>query len=223
MSFVERFVERARSRRRTVVFPEGEDPRILEAARRLADDGVAGTVLLGSRERVEAERAAQEADISKRIEALGKLRLVAREKADETGTLYGSVSAATVAKLLAEGGHEAQLDALTALIQPTIRLTATQLARRPEGWRRAGEEIDSSELIEAMEKALDALFADADAAIADGNNLLILSDRDADGDNAAIPALLAMAGLHHHLIREGTRTKVGIAVESGEPREVHHF
>ncbi len=54
MSFVERFVERARSRRRTVVFPEGEDPRILEAARRLADDGVAGTVLLGSRERMEA-------------------------------------------------------------------------------------------------------------------------------------------------------------------------
>ena len=41
--------------------------------------------------------------------------------------------------------------------------------------------------------------------------------------NAPIPALLAVAGLHHHLIRQGTRTKVSIILESGEPREVHHF
>src|SRR5262249_38704045 len=44
-----------------------------------------------------------------------------------------------------------------------------------------------------------------------------------DGTHAAIPALLAVAGVHHHLIREGTRTKVGLVLESGEPREVHHF
>ena len=63
----------------------------------------------------------------------------------------------------------------------------------------------------------------ADSAIAAGMNILILSDRGVNRDNAAIPALLAVAGLHHHLIREGTRTRVGLVLESGEPREVHHF
>ncbi len=74
-----------------------------------------------------------------------------------------------------------------------------------------------------LEKALDELFAAADKAIADGVNLLVLSDRSADADNCPIPALLATSGLHHHLIRNKTRTRVGLAVESGEPREVHHF
>lgn len=74
-----------------------------------------------------------------------------------------------------------------------------------------------------LEKALNDLFAAADKAIDDGYSILILSDRDMDQNNAPIPALLAMAGLHHHLIREGKRTKVGIALETGEPREVHHY
>ena len=60
-------------------------------------------------------------------------------------------------------------------------------------------------------------------AIAGGINILILSDRGVDAQNAPIPALLAVAGLHHHLIRKGTRGKVGLVLESGEPREVHHF
>src|SRR6185295_5319284 len=67
------------------------------------------------------------------------------------------------------------------------------------------------------------LCAKASRAIADGINILILSDRGIDHDNAALPALLAVSGLHHHLIREGTRTRVGLVLESGEPREVHHF
>jgi glutamate synthase (NADPH/NADH) large chain len=71
--------------------------------------------------------------------------------------------------------------------------------------------------------ALDELFATADAAIASGATILVLTDRDFDERWVPIPALLATAGLHHHLIRAGTRTKVGIVVESGEPREVHHF
>jgi glutamate synthase (NADPH) large chain len=75
----------------------------------------------------------------------------------------------------------------------------------------------------ALEKALEELFRKASAAVADGADFLILSDRGIDRDRAAIPALLAVAGLHHHLIREGTRTKVGLVLESGEPREVHHF
>jgi glutamate synthase domain-containing protein 2/glutamate synthase domain-containing protein 1/glutamate synthase domain-containing protein 3 len=74
-----------------------------------------------------------------------------------------------------------------------------------------------------LEKALDTLYAEIDNAIEEGINILILSDRTMDRDNAAIPALLATAGLHHHLIRRGTRTRVGIILESGEPREVHHF
>ncbi|MFZ5647117.1 MAG: glutamate synthase large subunit [Bacillota bacterium] len=74
-----------------------------------------------------------------------------------------------------------------------------------------------------MEKALHVLFSEADRAIAEGANLLILSDRGVDSEKAAIPALLALSGLHHHLIREGTRTQVSILLESGEPRETHHF
>ncbi len=74
-----------------------------------------------------------------------------------------------------------------------------------------------------LERALDELFAAADRAIDDGAHILILSDRGVDRDTAPIPALLAVAGLHHHLVREGRRTRVGIVLESGEPREVHHF
>src|SRR5678810_1419944 len=50
-----------------------------------------------------------------------------------------------------------------------------------------------------------------------------MSDRGVNKEWAPIPALLAVAGVHHHLIREGTRTQVGLVLESGEPREVHHF
>ena len=74
-----------------------------------------------------------------------------------------------------------------------------------------------------LEQAMNDLFEAADAAIEEGVNLLILSDRGMDADHCPIPALLATSGLHHHLIRNKTRTRVGIALESGEPREVHHF
>jgi len=75
----------------------------------------------------------------------------------------------------------------------------------------------------ALEKALSELFAAADKAIADGVNILILSDRGISEEQAAIPALLAVSGLHHHLVANGKRTQVGLVLESGEPREVHHF
>ncbi|MFO1476160.1 MAG: glutamate synthase large subunit [Verrucomicrobiota bacterium] len=74
-----------------------------------------------------------------------------------------------------------------------------------------------------LEKALDKLFAEADKAITEGNNILVLSDRMISPHHAPIPALLAVAGLHHHLIRAGSRSRVGLVLESGEPREVHHF
>ncbi|NUU63528.1 glutamate synthase large subunit [Paenibacillus agri] len=76
---------------------------------------------------------------------------------------------------------------------------------------------------EGMRIAIDRLAEAADRVIAKGHNILILSDRGVDRENAAIPALLAVASLHHHLIRQGTRTKVSILLESGEPREVHHY
>ena len=75
----------------------------------------------------------------------------------------------------------------------------------------------------AMEKALARIFKEADKAIGGGANIIVLSDRGVDAENAAIPALLASSGLHHHLIRREIRTSVGIVLESGEPREVHHF
>ncbi|MGB3199317.1 MAG: glutamate synthase large subunit [Nodosilinea sp.] len=74
-----------------------------------------------------------------------------------------------------------------------------------------------------LKAALDKICQSADAAIASGTSLIILSDRAIDADHAPIPALLAVAGLHHHLIRNGTRTRIGLVLESGEPREVHHF
>ncbi len=83
---------------------------------------------------------------------------------------------------------------------------------------------DLSEVTGApLERALEKLFHNADSAIREGVNLIILSDRDISSGKAPIPALLAVAGLHHHLVRNGTRTKVSIILESGEPREVHHF
>jgi len=74
-----------------------------------------------------------------------------------------------------------------------------------------------------LQAGLEKLFAAADEAIRDGANILILSDRGVSPELAPIPALLAMSGLNHHLIRTGTRGRTGLVLESGEPREVHHF
>jgi glutamate synthase (NADPH/NADH) large chain len=74
-----------------------------------------------------------------------------------------------------------------------------------------------------METAIDELCVGAEAAVRDGVNIIILSDRRAGADRIPIPSLLACAAVHHHLIREGLRTSVGLVVESAEPREVHHF
>jgi glutamate synthase (NADPH) large chain len=75
---------------------------------------------------------------------------------------------------------------------------------------------------EGLETALERLHAEADAAIARGVTLLVLSDRRTDAKSAPIPALLATSSVHHHLVRRGHRLRVGLVVESGEPREVHH-
>jgi glutamate synthase (ferredoxin) len=77
--------------------------------------------------------------------------------------------------------------------------------------------------VKGLERVMDEICEKANHAIAEGVNIIILSDRGVNQDNAPIPALLAVSGLHHHLIREGTRTRVGLVLESGEPREVHHY
>jgi len=77
--------------------------------------------------------------------------------------------------------------------------------------------------VKGLETAMEEICSQANQAIAQGANIIILSDRGVNQDNAPIPALLAVSGLHHHLIRQGTRTRVGLVLESGEPREVHHY
>ncbi len=74
-----------------------------------------------------------------------------------------------------------------------------------------------------LRRALDEVRASASAAIADGARIIVLSDRESNEELAPIPSLLAVAAVHHHLVRERTRTYVGLVVESGDAREVHHM
>ena len=82
----------------------------------------------------------------------------------------------------------------------------------PQAWGRAG-----------VEAKLASLCAEAVDALQGGHNILIITDRRMDRDNVAIPALLALSAVHHHLVREGLRTTAGLVVETGSAREVHHF
>ncbi len=74
-----------------------------------------------------------------------------------------------------------------------------------------------------LEKALTRVCKEAEEKVEKGFNIVVLSDRAADADHIAIPSLLATAAVHHHLIREGLRTEVGLVVETGEARQVHDF
>jgi glutamate synthase (NADPH) large chain len=75
---------------------------------------------------------------------------------------------------------------------------------------------------EALKQRLDEVCAEASAAIAEGARIVVLSDRHSNADKAPIPSLLLTAAVHHHLVREKTRTQVGLVVEAGDVREVHH-
>jgi len=77
--------------------------------------------------------------------------------------------------------------------------------------------------VDGLKQALENIYSEAEEAINEGSNIIILSDRGTDETRAPIPSLLATAGLHHFLVRKGLRTRVGLIIESGEPREVHHF
>ena len=106
-------------------------------------------------------------------------------------------------------------------------LTDEQLAQIRDLDRPGLTSVTLSTLFDAktgsLQSALDNLCAAASQAIEDGKNIVILSDRGVDAERAPIPSLLATSAVHHHLTREGTRTRVGLVIESGEPREVQHF
>ncbi|MEX2470589.1 MAG: glutamate synthase large subunit [Gemmatimonadota bacterium] len=76
---------------------------------------------------------------------------------------------------------------------------------------------------EGMRTAVDALCERAEAAVAEGDNIIVLSDRRVSPERVAIPSVLATAAVHHHLIRKGLRTLVGVVVETGEAHEIHHL
>ncbi|HVC32968.1 MAG TPA: glutamate synthase large subunit [Chloroflexota bacterium] len=83
--------------------------------------------------------------------------------------------------------------------------------------------FDAHRGLEGLEDALDLICADAVRAVDAGKTILIVSDRGVDGDHAPIPIVLAIAAIHHHLIRQGRRLKADLLVESGQVWDVHHF
>ena len=76
---------------------------------------------------------------------------------------------------------------------------------------------------EGMERRLEALCKEAARYVDNGANILILSDRNLGAERVATPSLLAVAAVHHHLVRRGTRLRTGLVIESGEPRDIHHM
>jgi glutamate synthase domain-containing protein 2/glutamate synthase domain-containing protein 1/glutamate synthase domain-containing protein 3 len=139
----------------------------------------------------------------------------------------------TSVTLGAEGNLLAPTAASCRLIElssPILSRRQLEKLRRLDGVEPAGHRaVGLSTLFpadgdgEALDTALEQLCSDAAAAIEGGATALVLSDRGVDEKHAPIPALLATAAVHHHLIRVGTRTRAGLIVESGEPREVHHL
>lgn len=105
----------------------------------------------------------------------------------------------------------AEMHKLRQIDQPGIQVVTVPIVFTPTAGKHG------------LEQALEEVYHAADYAIQQGATILVLSDKGVDQHHAPIPALLASSGLHHHLIRTGTRTRVGLVLESGEPREVHHF
>jgi glutamate synthase domain-containing protein 2/glutamate synthase domain-containing protein 1/glutamate synthase domain-containing protein 3 len=120
-----------------------------------------------------------------------------------------------------EHAHKLLLD------QPILLNRELETLRHVQHDVYAARTIDSTwpvaEGAPGMCAAIERICGQAHEAIAEGVNILIISDRLLGPRRAPIPSLLAVAAVHHHLVREGTRLRAGIILESGEPREVHHF
>jgi glutamate synthase (NADPH/NADH) large chain len=124
-------------------------------------------------------------------------------------------------------------------VNPPMRLEVTQpvldftdMARLRDIARHSSGKFSSHELdicyplawgVEGIEAKLASLCAEAVDALKGGHNILIITDRRMGREQVAIPALLALSAVHHHLVREGLRTTAGLVVETGSAREVHHF
>ena len=111
---------------------------------------------------------------------------------------------------------------------PILDNHETAQIKNLEGWRGFKSSTISmlfraSEGAAGLEKRLEEIFREAVAAIHEGSSLLVLSHREVSAEMAAIPSLLACSGLHHYLVREGLRSRVGLVIECADAREVHHF
>ena len=126
--------------------------------------------------------------------------------------------------LLAEAPGQCRLLRLEQPILTNAELAAIKVLDRP-GYkaRTLSMLFPRAEGAAALERRMHELRKEASQAIAEGATLLILSDRGVDAERVPIPALLATSGVHHHLIREETRTRCGLIVETGDAREVQHF
>jgi glutamate synthase domain-containing protein 2/glutamate synthase domain-containing protein 1/glutamate synthase domain-containing protein 3 len=120
-----------------------------------------------------------------------------------------------------EHAHKLVLD------QPILLNRALETLRHVSHEEFAARTIDITwpvaDGVAGIDDALARVCSEAHNAIVDGVNIIILSDRLMSPRRVPIPSLLAVAAVHHHLVREGTRLRAGIILESGEPREVHHF
>jgi glutamate synthase (NADPH/NADH) large chain/glutamate synthase (ferredoxin) len=120
-----------------------------------------------------------------------------------------------------EHAHKLLLD------QPILLNRELETLRHVKHDVYAARTIDSTwpvaEGPEGMNAAIERICSQAHEAIAEGINIIVISDRSIGPRRAPIPSLLAVAAVHHHLVLEGTRLRAGIILESGEPREVHHF
>ena len=129
---------------------------------------------------------------------------------------------------LGSGGEHMRLE----VDQPILTNTDLERIRRIENhvedgafrtytldicYRREGDSA------ETMESAIGRVCAEAERVVREGYNIIVLSDRGIDQHHVAVPALLATGAVHHHLIREGLRTEVGLVIETGEARRVHDF
>ena len=120
-----------------------------------------------------------------------------------------------------EQAHQLVMD------QPILRNAELEKLRQVSHEIFAAATLDVSWAIEegpeGMQRRLDAVCHEAQDQVQHGASILILSDRNVGAERVAIPSLLAVAAVHHHLVRAGTRLRTGLVVESGEPRDIHHM
>ena len=141
----------------------------------------------------------------------------------EDNVMSSSMMLGEAGNLLRPGKKESVTVRINSPILSTEEIEKIMFPTDPKVKSQVLSLLYSNSELGGLERALKKLFKEADDAIQKGKTILILSDRGTDKNHLAIPTLLATSGLHHHLVRAENRTGLGIVVDSGEPREVHHF